>query len=422
MKKTMRRFLTGMVGLALCVCALTLVGCGKKPKDYGKNAIVISNYQELKTFLSDFANADAYDELDISGEGKFLVISKDIDCNGEVLTPMLTKDLQGLNFRIEGDGHTISNFKLDNTCLRDVPSKAGSSASAFKVLSLFPVSFGGSIQNLEFKDVKIELNDYDFAGGRAVQIGLVGVSASSGSAPNITEDNVDFTASKYKNIKVTNLNVDIKTVSNADSSDAKKYPFAVGGFIGLDADTTQYGSNLEAETPSAIRENIKVSNINVNVDFNGGTVMFGGISGLSNWENVSYKKCSVSGNVKIANQGEDVAPSYVRGQMGNIVSVGGLVGGSIKGEYGIFIQDCKTDIDYEIGSKNSEALVNVGKYLGMIFSNESKYNEIKIDAMTFDSSSVKLNALNADGTVEVEGTVGAVVSNFIEFNAQGEKI
>ena len=66
--------------------------------------------------------------------------------------------------------------------------------------------------------------------------------------------------------------------------------------------------------------------------------------------------------------------------------------------------------------------MNVGKYLGMLFSNESKYNEIKIDTTTFDSSTIKLNMLNVDGTVEVEGTAGAVVSNFIEYNAQGERI
>lgn len=412
MKKFMNKILTSVLVLALCLLSITLVACG--PKDYGENAIVISTYQELKNFLNEFADADHYDELAISNKDKFLVISKNIDCGGEVLTPMLTKDLLGgLNFKIDGDGHTISNFKLDNTCLRDVPSKVGSSSSAFKVLSLFPVAFGGSIENLEFKDVKIELTDYDFAGGRAIQVGIVGVAASNGSVPNNDENASLFNTSSYKNIKVTNLDVDITTVSNADSSDAKKYPFAVGGLIGLDADTTQYGGLLEQDTPKAVRENIKVANVDVNVDFKGGTVLFGGVAGLTNWENVSYKNCDVAGRVNIVNRGEGSAPVYQRPVQGNIVSVGGVCGGTIKGEYGIFVENCDIDIDYTIASQNPNEAVNVGKYLGMVFHKDTMYNELKVDTGNTDTSTKTINTINAAGETTTAGETTAVAQDYI---------
>ena len=67
---------------SLCLCfvfALSLfsfVGCTKK---YPKNAIVISSYEELKSFLDSYAENDLLDSA-VSEEGKYVVISKDIDC------------------------------------------------------------------------------------------------------------------------------------------------------------------------------------------------------------------------------------------------------------------------------------------------------------------------------------------------------
>lgn len=407
MKKFVTKILAGVFGLVLCVCTLTLVGCGKKDS-YDENAIVISNYQELKTFLEDFSQKD-YDDAEISNSGKYLVISKNIDCGGEVLTPLLSQDYYGLQFKIDGDGHKISNFKLDESCVRAVGTAAGSSTAYYNVLSLFPISAGGTLQNIEFENVTFELKDYDIgANANAIQVGLVGYSRSSGADMDFS--NPENTTSTYKNVKLSNIKFDITT---STPSTATKYCFAVGALIGLDADTTQYGTYIGEETPKAIRENITVTNLDVNIDLKGGTVFFGGISGMSNWETVSYKNCNVAGNVQITNQGADEEPSYVRGQLGNIVSAGGLCGGTIKGEYGIAVDNCNTAINYVVNSKNPESLVNVGRKLGLVFTS-SLYNSLEINANNVDASTLKANTLSEDGQLSVEGTVSAVELEYIE--------
>ena len=382
----------------VCLCfvfALSLfsfVGC-TKTKKYPENAIVISSYEELKSFLDSYAENDMIDSA-VAEEGKYVVISKDIDCGGKALTPLLSADAYGLFFKFDGDGHTISNFTLDESCIRHVGTAPGTSSGTFAVLSLFPRVEGGEISNITFKDVKVELNNYNIgAEENAIRIGIVGYSKSSGSNES---GMTDYTSSTYRNINIENMSVEVST---ANASVAKGFVFAIGSLIGLDADTTQFGEYLEATTPKAIREDIKVSNFTVNVDVVGGPVFVGGIAGQVNWEIVSYKNCSVSGKVDIANQGTDLG-SYVKYSLGSVVSVGGIVGGSLKTQHYIEVLNCKTDVDYAITSENPQELVNVGKYLGVVLVSGAESTNLAVLTLTDNTDSSSLTINNEQETID----------------------
>ena len=107
------------IAILLSFVALAFMACNGKESD--PNAIKISNYDDLKNFLQEYSTSE-YLDLDIANEGKYLLLTGDIDCQNEVLTPLLTTDYHGLEFKIDGNGHSISNFVLDNSCIRTTES------------------------------------------------------------------------------------------------------------------------------------------------------------------------------------------------------------------------------------------------------------------------------------------------------------
>ncbi len=382
------------LGLLLCICSFVMFACG--PKNYGENAIVISNYEELKTFLTDFSTKDYLDN-EVADDGKFVVISNNIDCKGEVLTPLLSKDYRGLGFKFDGDGHTISNFKLDNTSLRSVGTQVGSGSGSLVTLALFPRVEGGELLNIEFKDFKYELTDYDIGNAApSLNVGLVGYSKSSG----IKADNPDAETSLYKNVKITNMSVKINTTSSYQEGG---YPFVVGSLIGLDADTVAKDPAMKIEE-TATRENITVKNFNVDIDMQGGAILVGGLAGLNNWENATYKNSSVTGTVKVVNHGTN-AGAYVRKSLGSIISAGGVTGGLIKNDAWtiVNVENVKTDIDFTLTTASGDEHSNVGKYLGIVCSKEPPVSEVNISENCTNASTVKVG----------EAEVVAVENNYI---------
>ncbi len=375
-----------VVGLLMCICSFVMFACG--PKDYGENAIVISNYEELKTFLTDFSTKDYLDSA-VSDDGKFVVISNNIDCKGEVLTPLLSADFRGLGFRFDGDGHTISNFKLDNTSLRSVGTQVGSGSGNLVTLALFPRAEGGELTNIEFRDFTYELTDYDIgAAAPSLNVGLVGYSKSSGQKA----DNPDAKTTTYKNIKITNMNVKIKTVSAYQEAG---YPFVVGSLIGLDADTVAKDPAIKIED-TAIRENITVKNFNVDIDMQGGAVLVGGIAGLNNWENATYKNSTVTGTVKVVNHGTNTG-TYERKNLGSIISAGGVTGGIIKNNAWtiVNVENVKTDIKYTLSTASGDKHSNAGKYLGIVCAKEPPVSEVNISENCTSTSTVKVGEAEA---------------------------
>lgn len=409
MKKFKKLLGAVAVAFVFSFVAFALTACGE-PTD--PNAITISSYEEFKEFLTEYSQND-YLDLDIANEGKYILLTNDIDCQNEVLTPLLSKDYHSLEFKIDGNGHSISNFVLDNSCIRDISTAAGTAGAAFRTLSLFPRSDGGQLVDIEFKNVNIVARpedsqlttsvdpDMPWGGTYGMKIGIVGYAKSTGANESAESGN---TNSVFQNVKVTNMNINIKNTANTAS--VSEFPFSIGSLIGLDADTTNYGENLQANSSMAIRQNITVTNFNVNVDMTGGAVFVGGVSGQSNWERVTYDNCVVTNSTfQIVNDGA-TAGTYGRENanviLNDTVSVGGIIGGSVKPQHEIIIKNCSTDVDYIVESGNAESNVNAGTLVGLVV--ESNSTETDLHILNFDeknTSSSTLKKISADGELTI---------------------
>ena len=397
------------VAILLSFVAMAFMACNGKESD--PNAIKISNYDEFKEFIQEFTTSD-YLDLEIANEGKYVLLTGDIDCQNEVLTPLLTKDYYGLEFKIDGNGHSISNFVLDNSCIREVSTAAGTAGAAFRVLSLFPRSDGGQLVDIEFKNVNIIVSPDDdqlttdvdpgmpWGGTYGMKVGIVGYSKSTGANESAESNN---STSVYQNVKLTNINVNVK--NHAATASVSEFPFSIGALIGLDADTTNYGENLQATSSMAIRQNITVDNFNVTVDMPGGAVLVGGVVGQSNWQRVTYDNCVVQNSTfKVINNGA-TAGTYDREnanvKLNDSVSLGGIVGGSVKPQHEIIVKNCTTDVDYIVESGNADNNVNAGTMIGLVVesnSTDTDHHILDLDENNKSTSTCVKGAVGATGT------------------------
>ena len=415
MKKFKKLLFLVAGAFVLSFVTFALTACGETPDP---NAITISSYEEFKEFLTEYSQND-YLDLDIANEDKYVLLTNDIDCQNEVLTPLLSLDYHGLEFKIDGNGHSISNFVLDNSCIRDISTAAGTAGAAFRVLSLFPRSDGGQLVDIEFKNVNIIANpdddqlttsvdpDMPWGGTYGMKIGIVGYAKSTGANESAESGN---TNSVFQNVKITNMNVTVK--NHASTASVSEFPFSIGSLIGLDADTTNYGENLQANSSMAIRKDITVDNFNVSVDMVGGAVLVGGVAGQSNWERVTYDTCVVTNSTfQVVNDGT-TAGTYDREnanvKLNDSVSLGGIIGGSVKPQHEIIIRNCQTDVDYIVESGNAENNVNAGTLVGLVVESNSTDTDLHIlnfEENNSSTSTCKKGAVNGElTTVETINT------------------
>ena len=415
MKKFKKLLFLVAGAFVLSFVTFALTACGETPDP---NAITISSYEEFKEFLTEYSQND-YLDLDIANEDKYVLLTNDIDCQNEVLTPLLSLDYHGLEFKIDGNGHSISNFVLDNSCIRDISTAAGTAGAAFRVLSLFPRSDGGQLVDIEFKNVNIIANpdddqlttsvdpDMPWCGTYGMKIGIVGYAKSTGANESAESGN---TNSVFQNVKITNMNVTVK--NHASTASVSEFPFSIGSLIGLDADTTNYGENLQANSSMAIRKDITVDNFNVSVDMVGGAVLVGGVAGQSNWERVTYNTCVVTNSTfQVVNDGT-TAGTYDREnanvKLNDSVSLGGIIGGSVKPQHEIIIKNCQTDVDYIVESGNAENNVNAGTLVGLVVESNSTDTDLHIlnfEENNSSTSTCKKGAVNGElTTVETINT------------------
>ncbi len=415
MKKFKKLLFLVAGAFVLSFVSFALTACGETPDP---NAITISSYEEFKEFLTEYSQND-YLDLDIANEDKYVLLTNDIDCQNEVLTPLLSLDYHGLEFKIDGNGHSISNFVLDNSCIRDISTAAGTAGAAFRVLSLFPRSDGGQLVDIEFKNVNIIANpdddqlttsvdpDMPWGGTYGMKIGIVGYAKSTGANESAESGN---TNSVFQNVKITNMNVTVK--NHASTASVSEFPFSIGSLIGLDADTTNYGENLQANSSMAIRKDITVDNFNVSVDMVGGAVLVGGVAGQSNWERVTYDTCVVTNSTfQVVNDGT-TAGTYDREnanvKLNDSISLGGIIGGSVKPQHEIIIKNCQTDVDYIVESGNAENNVNAGTLVGLVVESNSTDTDLHIlnfEENNSSTSTCKKGAVNGElTTVETINT------------------
>ena len=416
MKKFKKLLFLVAGAFVLSFVTFALTACGETPDP---NAITISSYEEFKEFLTEYSQND-YLDLDIANEDKYVLLTNDIDCQNEVLTPLLSLDYHGLEFKIDGNGHSISNFVLDNSCIRDISTAAGTAGAAFRVLSLFPRSDGGQLVDIEFKNVNIIANpdddqlttsvdpDMPWGGTYGMKIGIVGYAKSTGANESAESGN---TNSVFQNVKITNMNVTVK--NHASTASVSEFPFSIGSLIGLDADTTNYGENLQANSSMAIRKDITVDNFNVSVDMVGGAVLVGGVAGQSNWERVTYDTCVVTNSTfQVVNDGT-TAGTYDREnanvKLNDSVSLGGIIGGSVKPQHEIIIKNCQTDVDYIVESGNAENNVNAGTLVGLVV--ESNSTDTDLHILNFEENNSSTSTCKK-GTVNGELTTVETINTY----------
>lgn len=416
MKKFKKLLFLVAGAFVLSFVTFALTACGETPDP---NAITISSYEEFKEFLTEYSQND-YLDLDIANEDKYVLLTNDIDCQNEVLTPLLSLDYHGLEFKIDGNGHSISNFVLDNSCIRDISTAAGTAGAAFRVLSLFPRSDGGQLVDIEFKNVNIIANpdddqlttsvgpDTPWGGTYGMKIGIVGYAKSTGANESAESGN---TNSVFQNVKITNMNVTVK--NHASTASVSEFPFSIGSLIGLDADTTNYGENLQANSSMAIRKDITVDNFNVSVDMVGGAVLVGGVAGQSNWERVTYDTCVVTNSTfQVVNDGT-TAGTYDREnanvKLNDSVSLGGIIGGSVKPQHEIIIKNCQTDVDYIVESGNAENNVNAGTLVGLVV--ESNSTDTDLHILNFEENNSSTSTCKK-GTVNGELTTVETINTY----------
>lgn len=416
MKKFKKLLFLVAGAFVLSFVSFALTACGETPDP---NAITISSYEEFKEFLTEYSQND-YLDLDIANEDKYVLLTNDIDCQNEVLTPLLSLDYHGLEFKIDGNGHSISNFVLDNSCIRDISTAAGTAGAAFRVLSLFPRSDGGQLVDIEFKNVNIIANpdddqlttsvdpDMPWGGTYGMKIGIVGYAKSTGANESAESGN---TNSVFQNVKITNMNVTVK--NHASTASVSEFPFSIGSLIGLDADTTNYGENLQANSSMAIRKDITVDNFNVSVDMVGGAVLVGGVAGQSNWERVTYDTCVVTNSTfQVVNDGT-TAGTYDREnanvKLNDSISLGGIIGGSVKPQHEIIIKNCQTDVDYIVESGNAENNVNAGTLVGLVV--ESNSTDTDLHILNFEENNSSTSTCKK-GTVNGELTTVETINTY----------
>ena len=416
MKKFKKLLFLVAGAFVLSFVTFALTACGETPDP---NAITISSYEEFKEFLTEYSQND-YLDLDIANEDKYVLLTNDIDCQNEVLTPLLSLDYHGLEFKIDGNGHSISNFVLDNSCIRDISTAAGTAGAAFRVLSLFPRSDGGQLVDIEFKNVNIIANpdddqlttsvdpDMPWGGTYGMKIGIVGYAKSTGANESAESGN---TNSVFQNVKITNMNVTVK--NHASTASVSEFPFSIGSLIGLDADTTNYGENLQANSSMAIRKDITVDNFNVSVDMVGGAVLVGGVAGQSNWERVTYDTCVVTNSTfQVVNDGT-TAGTYDREnanvKLNDSISLGGIIGGSVKPQHEIIIKNCQTDVDYIVESGNAENNVNAGTLVGLVV--ESNSTDTDLHILNFEENNSSTSTCKK-GTVNGELTTVETINTY----------
>ncbi len=223
--------------------------------------IEISNLEELKAFRDAVNAGESY-------KGKTVVLTADIDLQGEEWTPIgnSTNQFQG-NF--DGQGHTVSNLKIDGT---------GKSNQGF-----FGFTTNGSVSNLTIKNATVT--------GR-LNVGVVAGTPYT---------------SKYTNIKVTG-HVEVEGMAYVGGVGGKN-AYADWTDITVDVDETSFVKADSVENGTAYRTYVggvigfmgegghTLKNITSNINVEGSTCDVGGIVGIAhyqnNFENVSCTAKSI---------------------------------------------------------------------------------------------------------------------------------
>ncbi len=175
----MKRIWSILLVISMIFCSFTFVYAEGEESSFPEGAVQISNAAELTAAAAEI-NADAN-----SGEGKYYVLTADINLNGEKWSTYIGSADKPFKGTFDGNGHFITNYSI-------------SYAAEEGGFGLFGAAGGSAkIFDLGIKNVSIELtNQYSWSTHSG---GLVGKLIDSASVESCLSKNVKITLGFEKN-------------------------------------------------------------------------------------------------------------------------------------------------------------------------------------------------------------------------------
>ena len=175
----MKRILSFLLAVSMILCSFTFVYAEGEEDTFPDGAIQIASADELK------AAANAINADPNRGEGKYYVLTQDINLNGEQWQTYIGSATSPFKGTFDGNGHYITNYSITY-------------ANTEGAFGLFGAAGGSAkIFNLGIKNVSIELtNQYSWSTDSG---GLVGDLLDSATVESCLAKNVKITLGFVKN-------------------------------------------------------------------------------------------------------------------------------------------------------------------------------------------------------------------------------
>lgn len=261
-----------------------------------RSPYLISNASQFKTFADSVNNgSDKYVD-------SYIKLTADIDFNGEAITPVALSEANCFTGEFDGDGHTISNFKI-------VSEKA--------IVGLFGYTATATVKNLNVKtdisyEITVKTSSVIFGGVVAYNIGSDIINCSFSGNANIintvNDENVIVFLGGISGF-MQGYNPDYTaTISYCKVEGSLKstgaYPvYAIGGVA-----AAIHGASVQ--TPASIY------NSSFSGDISGKTQNAGGIVGYLR-DTASVANCYVSGSIAAEINGQATNAGSIAGKCDN---------------------------------------------------------------------------------------------------------
>lgn len=308
----------------------------------------INTYEDLIQM-----NKDIYEIPSAASRNAFrYLLKQDIDLGGEVwntISPVFGKDYFCSEF--DGNGHTISNFKITNDSTKYTLTLADNSTVTVDAQNTTDqcVHFGffgyiaaANIHDLTLDNITVNIDMDEMSKTASAKYCYYGTLMARGES-DVSAYGIQGNASTIlKDCNVKNVNANIVA--------SKAY---IGGVIGCD-------HNANTETTIYSRENLNTNNVSLTVKK--GTLLndrlsVGGIVAETQSGDVTlYKNCTVTnGIVKVyAYQNDDNTNESSYGS--KPVSVGTILGWNRGGARDVKIENCSGNLTIDVYVKNASQL------------------------------------------------------------------
>ena len=308
----------------------------------------INTYEDLIQM-----NKDIYEIPSAASRNAFrYLLKQDIDLGGEVwntISPVFGKDYFCSEF--DGNGHTISNFKITNDSTKYTLTLADNSTVTVDAQNTTDqcVHFGffgyiaaANIHDLTLDNITVNIDMDEMSKTASAKYCYYGTLMARGES-DVSAYGIQGNASTIlKDCNVKNVNANIVA--------SKAY---IGGVIGCD-------HNANTETKIYSRENLNTNNVSITVKkgtaFNDRLSVGGIVAETQSGDVTLYKNCTVTnGVVKVyAYQNDDNTNESSYGS--KPVSVGTILGWNRGGARDVKIENCSGNLTIDVYVKNASQL------------------------------------------------------------------